>query len=50
MPNLMSMLIDMIFLCSVLGIICWIGERSTYYSKEELELIKQLKERNIPIK
>ncbi len=44
MVNPISMLIDTLFLCSILGIICWIGERSSYYTKEELELIRQLEE------
>ncbi len=50
MTNPMSMLVDLVFLCSVLGIICWIGERSSYYTKEELELIQRLKEGNISLK
>ncbi len=44
MVSPMSMLVELIFLCSVLGIICLIGERSSYYTKEEMKLIKWLNE------
>jgi hypothetical protein len=41
------MLSELVILCSVLGVICWMVDRSSYYTKEELELIKRLKEQNL---